>query len=84
MLHKITETQLSTFKLKILSDTNYIVIIAIILAWFTFEQSSEDLIMQVRQHLYAPPTPSLKPPTRPDAGVSPRNTKRYPLNCFTS
>ena len=40
--------------------------------------------MQVRQHRYAPPTPSLKPPAKAYAGVSPRNTRRYPLNSFTA
>lgn len=45
----------------------------------TTEERASDVIMHVLQHLYAPPTPSLNPPAKADAGVSPRNATRQPL-----
>ena len=37
--------------------------------------------MQVRQQRFAPPTPSLKPPIKPEAGVSPKKKTRDALKC---
>ena len=49
---------------------------------FTFVQSSVLLIIQVRQQRVAPPTPSLKPPTRQEADVSSEKKTRDILKCL--
>ena len=44
----------------------------------TFVQNCSFFVIQERHPLYAPDTPSLKPSTRAEAGVSPRNATRPP------